>query len=290
MAQFTKALASDFNTVRNTVTNVLGTGSGTRGYGSPLNSSQVSVGSKITPTEFTNLATDINACYRHIQNSNATTLASIVTGNKITWANFVTYQSAATFIDNNRDTNGGTVTNPAATSKVLPAGWGNASGNRRATMTGTFTWASADAMRYFFNQAGRMRLTGPGATTGGSSKSNAFGTLATGVGLTYSTANYRAGGGTSQAQTTATSPYSTGSTPSGLTVSFSAPGANSIGFTIVAYDTGSDDGDANGIIVASNVDTALTFNAAPQNISNTAGITQYAPSVAFAANWSYAAS
>ena len=287
MAQFTKALASDFNTVRNTVSNVLGTGSGTRGYGSPVASSTVSVGQKIRPTEFSSLTTDINACYRHITNANASTLASIVQGQKITWANFVTYQSAATFIDNNRDTNGGAVTNPAATSRQLPAGWGNASGLRQATMTGTFSWPSADALRYFFNQAGNLRLTGSGAASGGSSKSNTFGALANGVNLAYTVTNYRNGTGSSQSQNTATAPYSNG-TPGNITVSFSVAGASSVNFTIVCSDRGSDDGDADGTVVASNIDINLDFFAAPQNISNTAGITQYIPTVSFAGSWSYA--
>jgi hypothetical protein len=281
MAQFTKALASDYNTVRNTVADVLGTGSSTRGYGSSVTSNTVSVGAIITATQFTALASDINACYRHITNANAGSLSTIVSNDLITWANFVTYQSAATYIDTNRDTNGGTVTNPAATSKVLSSGWGNASGNRIATMTGTFTWASADAMRYFFNQNGSMQLTGAG-TASTPPKDAAWATLANGVNLTYARAQYRAGIGNSQSQTTTTSPYNAG-TPDGLVVSFSVPGASSIGFTITGSDKGNDGS------VASNVGIDLTFYAAPLNISNTTGITQYAPTVAFATSWSYSA-
>lgn len=284
MAQFTTALASDFNTVRNTVTTVLGAGSGTRGYGSPIASSTVSAGQLIRPTEFTSLTTDINACYRHITNANASTLASIVQGGTITWANFLTYQQAATFIDNNRDTNGGAVTNPAASSVVLPAGWGNASGTRQNSRIGSFSWPSADAMRYFFNQGGNLRLTGSGAATGGTSKSNAFGALANGVNLAYNVTNYRNGTGGSQSQNTATAPYSTG-TPSNITVTFAVAGASSVGFTIVCSDRGSDDGDSDGTTVASNVDIDLTFFGAPQNISNTAGITQYIPTVSFGTVW-----
>lgn len=286
MAQFTKALASDFNTVRNTVANVLGTGSSTRGYGSPVSSTTVSVGQKITPTEFSSLTTDINACYRHITNANASTLASIVQGQKITWANFVTYQSAATFIDNNRDTNGGAVTNSAFASGPLPAGWGRAAGLRFASRTGTFSWPSADAMRHFFNQEGRLRLTGSGGG-GGNTKSAAFRTLANAVSLNYTQANYRGGTGASQVQTVATAPYSTG-TPSGITVSFAVAGATSVNYTISCYDTGSDDGDADGIVVNSNIEIALDFFAQGVNISNTAGITQYAPTIT-AGTWSYSA-
>jgi hypothetical protein len=102
MAQYTKVLADEFNTIRSTVANVLGTGAGTRGYGSPITSSEVAVGQKIKPTEFTALKADVNACYNHITGANAS-LNSIVAGNKISWANIVTYQVAAAYIDANRD-------------------------------------------------------------------------------------------------------------------------------------------------------------------------------------------
>ena len=282
MAQYTTVLANEFNTVRTTVANVLGTGATTRGYGSSITSYAVSTGSNISPAEFTALTTDINTCYRHITNADATGLASVVSGNVITWSNIVTYQVAATYIDTNRDTNGGTVTNPAATSKVLSAGWGNASGNRIATVTGTFTWANADAMRFYFNQNSKLIMSGTGATTGGTAKDNAFGTLATGVSLVFDKTNYRAGTGVSQAQTTNVSPYSTG-TPDGITVSIAAPGTNTIGFTITCSDTG-DDGS-----VASNVAIDLTFNAATNDISNTTGIAQHTPTITFATDWSYSA-
>jgi hypothetical protein len=278
MAQFTKALASDYNTVRNTVADVLGTGSGTRGYGSSVTSNTVSVGTIITATQFTALASDINACYRHITNANAGTLASIVSDGLITWANFVTYQSAATYVDTNRDTNGGSVTS-SQSSTTLSAGWGNASGNRIATMNGTINFASADAMRFYFNQNSYVTMNGSGAASGGSSKSNAFGSLANGVGISVSQGNYRGGTGDSQNQTTGVDPYSTG-TPDGISVSFDAPSGSSISFNITCSDKGGDNN------VASNVDINLTFYINLLRISNTSGISTYTPSVSFG-SWSY---
>lgn len=281
MAQFTKALADDFNTVRNTVTNVLGTGSGTKGYGSPLNSSTVTAGQKITPTEFSSLTTDINACYRHITNANASTLASIVTGGTITWANFVTYQQAATYINTNSDTNGGAVTNPAALYKALPAGWGNASGNRVATNVVSISWASADAMRYFFNQGGQLKAFGEIRGATGNPKNDAFIAMVNAVNLAYTRSNYRAGTGTSQSQTTSTSPYS-GGTADGVAVTFGIPGASSISLTVVCADKGGDNN------VASNVNTDLGFYIGAQNVSATAGITTYTPTITWG-GWTYAA-
>jgi hypothetical protein len=288
MAQFTKTLASDFNTVRNTVANVLGTGAGTRGYGSPINSVTVAAGQKIRPTEFSSLTTDINACYRHINGANATTLANIVVGGKVSWANFVTYQAAATFIDNNRDSNNGAVTTPTPGSLVLPAGWGNANPTQRAAQaTGTFSWPSAEAMRFFFNQAGVCTIRGSAPAGTANTKSRAFSTLANSIFVGVNVFSYRNNIGASQNAVTTQNPYSTGAA-SNINVIFSAPSGNTISFVIQCVDRGGDDGDADGTTVASNIDIALTFTAGPENISNTAGITQYIPSVSFSA-WSYAA-
>ena len=278
MAQYTTILADEFNTVRNTVATVLGTGSGTRGYGSPVTSYTVAAGNNIGVAEYTALTTDINRCYGHI-NGGSATLNSIVSGGTVTWANLVSYQVAATFIDNNRDTNGGSATS-SQSSTTLSAGWGNASGNRIATMNGTINFASADAMRFYFNQSSYVSMAGSGAASGGSSKSNAFGSLANGVGISVSQGNYRGGTGASQSQTTGVSPYSTG-TPDGISVSFGAPSGSSISFNITCSDKGGDNN------VASNVGTALTFYINLVRISNTSGISTYTPSINFG-SWSYA--
>ena len=113
------------------------------------------------------------------------------------------------------------------------------------------------------------------------SKSNAFGSLANGVAMTLTRDNYRAGTGTSQNQTTTTSPYSAG-TPDGISVSFGAPSGSSISFNITCSDKGNDGS------VASNVNIALTFYINLQRISSTTGITTYSPSVSFG-SWSYSA-
>jgi hypothetical protein len=281
MAQYTTVLANEFNAVRNTVATVLGTGSGTRGYGSTVDSYTVAAGGSIGAAEFTALKTDINRCYRHITNGDAT-LNSVVTGGQITWANLVSYQTAATYVDTNRDTNGGAVTS-SQTSKVLPAGWGNASGNRVATALFTITFTDAEAKRYFFNQNSYITLSGSGAATGGTPKSNAFGTLANGVSNTYNRTNYRTTGdpGT-QSQYTGTSPYSLGGDPDGVFATITAIGANVFNGSIQCRDKG---GDGN---VASNVDINLTFYINLLNISNTTGISTYTPSVSWGA-WSYSA-
>jgi hypothetical protein len=245
----------------------------------------VSIGNFIGSAEFTALASDINACYRHITNANAT-LAPIVTNGVVTWANFVTYQAAATYINNNSDTNGGAVSTPA-NSVTLPAGWGNASGNEVATMNGTITFANAEAMRFFFNQANSIRMTGSGS--GGSDvKGPMFSTLAASINLNFNQTNYRTSTGATQTAKSNTNPYGysgpvlSPAVDSQIRVTFGAPSGNTISFSIICFDTGDDN------VVESDVTSTLVFTVT-RTVSNTAGTTAYDPTVTFG-SWSYSAS
>jgi hypothetical protein len=283
MAIYTKTLANDFNGIQSTLANVLGAGSSTKGYGSTVNSYQVSAGNKILPAEFTALATDINTCYRHITNADATTLASVVTGGKVTWANFVTYQSAITYVNNNSDTNGGATTT-VSDSTTLSAGWGNASGKRIANQTGTITFASAEAMRHFFNQGNRITITGSSSYTGADPKTLSFANLVKGISVTMNVTNYRGGTSSSATYYGSTNPY--GYAPPAvkndyIAVTISAPSTNTITFSFTCNDKGNDR------VVASNCNTDLVF-AVNRFVSNTAGISTYGPSVSFG-SWSYTA-
>jgi hypothetical protein len=279
MAQYTVILANEYNAVQSTVANVLGTGSSGRGYGASVTSSQVTAGATITKAHFDNLRTDIDKCYNHIANS-PSSVTNVVSGNNIAWSNIVTYQVAATYVDTNRDTNGGAITQTFSQT-TLPSGWGNASGNRIATMNGTYNFSSANAMRYFFNQGSSLYMNGSGQQTGNGDKSNMFGSLVTSVSLTFSQGNYRAGNAPSQSQNGSTSPYNAG-TPDNVTVSIGAPSGTTIPFNMTLTDKGNDG------TVASNVSIALTFTLFVRSASGTSGMSDYSPSINFG-SWSYAA-
>ena len=64
-SQGSKVLASEYNALQSNVATILGTGSGTLGYGQTLNSAQVTTTNKITAAQWTNLVTDINNCVGH---------------------------------------------------------------------------------------------------------------------------------------------------------------------------------------------------------------------------------
>jgi hypothetical protein len=282
MAQYTQALANDFNTIQGTLANVLGTGSSTKGYGSTVNSFTVTKGNPISHAEFTALTTDINTCYRHITNANCSTLASVVRGGTVSWANFVTYQTAIAYINNNSDTNGGTTTS-ASDATTLPAGWGNASGNRIATQTGTITFATAEAMRFFFNQGNTITITGSCSYGGSAPKTVDWRDLVNTVSVSHTKSTYRAGSAADTPYYMSTNPY--GYSPPAakndyVEVTMGAPSGNTISITITLNDKGQDNN------IASNCDADLTFTVG-RVVSNTSGISAYGPSVSFG-SWSYA--
>ena len=132
------------------------------------------------------------------------------------------------------------------------------------------TFTDAEEKRYFFNRDGYISLSGAGASTGGTPKSNAFGALANGVSTAYNRTNYRTTGdpGT-QSQYTSTSPYSLGGDPDGIFATITAIGTNVFNGSIQCRDKGGDGS------VASNVDIDLTFYINLLNISNTTGISAY---------------
>lgn len=69
---------ADYNLIRNSVTQLLGTGAGSRGYGQKIASSEVDEASKVTVNEWANLAYDIINVYNHQTGSNPTLSAALV--------------------------------------------------------------------------------------------------------------------------------------------------------------------------------------------------------------------
>jgi hypothetical protein len=273
MAQYTTALKDDFNTVRNAVRDVLGTGSGDSGYGSPLTSYTVAKGDTISHLEYDALTTDINVCYNHIANTNAT-LASVVQGGTVTWANFLTYQAAAEYITTYRATFGGPRTAPGHGGKTFAAGWGQLSGNVFARCTGTIDWASAEACRFYFNQGNYLEFLptyGYWLPTG--DKTDAWKTLWNGSAFIYNRSQLSAGYSATRYMTTNPYGYNPPATKNDyLTISMSAPINGSISFSITLNDGGQDS------VILSNIETTLAFSFR-SILSNQTGITAYAPTV-----------
>jgi len=102
MAQYTTALAADYNNLQSTVATILGMPASTNaiGYGTSISSSQVSVGQEIKAHEWNLLANDINSAY-WFQTSTNWSPPSIVSSGQILWSNVVSYQNIVSTILSN---------------------------------------------------------------------------------------------------------------------------------------------------------------------------------------------
>jgi hypothetical protein len=121
--------------------------------------------------------------------------------------------------------------------------------------------------------------------SGSNAKTDAFLTMMNNINLTMSPSNYRAGTGVNQVQTTTVAPYSAG-TPDSIRVDIFAPSTTTVSFQIQCIDRGNDDGDADAVIVYSDILKDLKFYATTNRVSNTTGITRYDPTVSFG-SWTY---
>jgi hypothetical protein len=178
-------LASDYNNIQTTVANIVGTGSGDKGYGQSVTSSQKTTSDTVDATDINQLYTDIQLAHTHQQGSASSLIAQVTTSdiieanNGVSFKGWTQYETAANLIETNRLTaNSASMTATAQkTTETLAAGW---NGSRDQTVTITF--ASADARRYFFNSGGEIRITASVAS-GGNTKSQDWATMCSSVGI-----------------------------------------------------------------------------------------------------------
>jgi len=177
-------LATDYNAIRTTVSNVLGTGSGDSGYGQSLTSSSKTSSDIILDDDINQLYADIQVAHTHQQGSATSLIAQVTTAdlieanNGVSFKGWIQYQTAANLISTNRLTaNAASMTATAAkTTETKAAGW-NGSNNQIVTVT----FASAEARRFFFNSGGEIRISASVAS-GGNTKSQDWATMCSSVG------------------------------------------------------------------------------------------------------------
>lgn len=155
----------DYNTLRNKIIEVLGTGAGTFGYGQSLQSLPVFQGNIITKQQFDNLRFDIINILIH-QTGVTPSITEIAKGDVIgrdAGDPLSQYDRLITEARNNRFLLApGQSTVTAVSTKTYTSAWSSL-----ASMTAQLTFASSDAARYFFNSGGKIRLTS--TRTGGTS-------------------------------------------------------------------------------------------------------------------------
>lgn len=163
--QGSNILASDYNTIQAGVANILGVGSSNYGYGQSLSSSQVSLGSTITATQWANLKVDILNCANH-QGTTSTSDARITALSNLTITNNPAmtvdavdankFSSALTVIDSNKLYLGtGQFSTANLVSSTRATAWGSPT---KPTVIHSFyiQWSSANAARYFWNSGGYL--------------------------------------------------------------------------------------------------------------------------------------
>jgi hypothetical protein len=151
--------AVDYNSIRNKVIAVLGTGTGNSGYGQDprINSTAVSVGTAVTADQWQKLRWDIFNVLVHQTGSNPT-IVNVSAGDTIRYGTSNpnnAYDTLANTITANRFTVG--------SGRVEPIGLGarasTFSWSGQAYIDITYTFPTANDARFFFNSGGVIRIS-----------------------------------------------------------------------------------------------------------------------------------
>jgi hypothetical protein len=157
--------AVDYNSIRNKIVGVLGSGIGSSGYGQSVTSSAVSQGEIISKIQWDNLADDLRSIKMH-QDGTEPVLTSILPldviqqGITLPYTSYDTVIDAATVTKFNIGTTQSVITAKPGTSRT--GSWGS-----QSYCEITVTFGSADEARYFFNSGGKIRVSS--TRTGGAS-------------------------------------------------------------------------------------------------------------------------
>lgn len=174
-AQFGLIEAADYGTATNLgfigcVNAIWGVGTGDAGYGQTSNTlNPVAAGNTVTAAQWSTLIDRINSMRLH-QSGVSSGLTSPVTGDVITFLSAMTTQLST--ITTNRLSRNATGTQANATAMTNATGWVTSS-----VKEVSYTWSSADAMRYFFNAGGSVNFSGANSALAGNSKSADWDTL-----------------------------------------------------------------------------------------------------------------
>lgn len=171
--------ASDINTIRQKVVDVLGTGSTTFGYGQNVYSSAITAGTIIQKTQWDAVRFDIVNSYIH-QTGNIPSAIIVTTSDTITDDASGAYQNYDYFGDvlrNNRfDVATGQYAISAIDTKTTSGTW-----NTNASAELTINFSNATEGRYFFNSGGAIRISSTLAG-GTSQQANAWTNLLDAIG------------------------------------------------------------------------------------------------------------
>ena len=156
--------ASDFNTRKDSVNQLWGTGSGDYGYGQSTVVSAASTGSVVPATDWATLIARMQSMQQHQFNNTTGVPSQPTAGSIISYLS--TVDTAITALQTNRLTSYTTSAGTATTASNA-TNW-----NTSATRTFTVTFSSGDAARWFFNSGGYIEINVSGTSLSGNDKSN----------------------------------------------------------------------------------------------------------------------
>lgn len=240
MAQYTTALASEYNDMQYKVQDILGARQGvpsSYGYNnaSLINSSPVSQGQEIKQGEWDNLKHDLDTL-RYYHYASLGTYETIATGNQIMWSNIVSYQNVCTAMDNLSQSFHTYTTSSkfgynyphlkeSFASYGYPSGWGGYGASvTTIELSGSFTFSSRANLQAIFNGGGYFAFNPyfSGGTIGTSgTKDYVFRQLASLCGINWGRSQwwtYGGSNGTAQTQTLTATASGSGYSPYGSSV------------------------------------------------------------------------
>jgi hypothetical protein len=159
--QNTLILATDYNVIQSKIASVMGEGSGTKGYGQTVASTQVNQFAKITANQWNNLRSDVLRARQH-QTGQDMSSSLVVAGASVT---ITDAQRAAMLImaEDAENPANYLVSPPPATelarSNLVAEQVRTQKWNGRITQTIDIVWPTADDARYFFNTGGNIEFT-----------------------------------------------------------------------------------------------------------------------------------
>lgn len=175
--------ATDYNGFVSSINSIWGIGTGDRGYGQSTTLSTVAATNTVTATQWATLISRIDSMRQH-QSGVGSQLTQPSPGDVIEFLSNLS--SRVTTITNNRLLNNeGLIT--AATANASGAWNGTVQADRQCR----FTFASANQMRWFFNQGGQIVFNAANSSFSGNAKSNSWNSIATNLATqTINSANF----------------------------------------------------------------------------------------------------
>jgi len=180
--QNTLIIASDYNAIQSKIATIMGSGSGTTGYGQTLASSQVGQYDKITVNQWNNLRDDIIRCRQHqtgviigsaapedVGYNPTNNLPQPTVAKQVRESWRAAYSAMAADCETNRLTAPPPASQatraPLVQEQIRTSPW-----NGTIRQTVVVSWATADEARYFFNTGGQIEFSS--TRSGGGSLNN----------------------------------------------------------------------------------------------------------------------